>query len=879
MSLTSPRGDPTLLTQKITIPDRIPGYVDRPGLTERALPTRRRVTVLRATGGFGKTVLLAECCRRLRDGGIPTAWVSLDEHDTPGALDRYVAAACVRAGLRMHGVLDADAFAALEGRIGVAVRAIQSHRDPFVLAFDELERLTDTSSVSLLSFLLRRGPPNLHLALAGRRIPDGLDLAGSVFDGRAEMLEAGDLRFSRADIARFFDHGLSGDALADEAKISAGWPIAVRISRNGGRQGPKGDADPHRLAANWIESRLFDGLGRDDRDFVLDVGQFDWFDPPLLDEVLQGAGSMRRLKSMTVLDGLFETAGANRWRLHATLRAHCAQARLGESADRYRAVHRRIATALARRGDVARAMRHATDGDAPRLAAEIYERAGAVRLWTRDGVERLKAADNLMADETLAGRPRLRLARCAVLTLAGAHREARSLHAGCVPPGGKGDDAFAVDDCLVRGAMALYGCEPLDAERLPALLRDAGLLARSTSLDDAARGHFEYALSVLHFLKGEFDPALRHLSLARGLMSGTHYIEFYGAVLRGQIDFVRGRPDEARSRFQRARRIARKHFLSDPVAMAACAVAARELSLERNPAAAPPEPPGLRRAMSSRGVPFSFFATAAGLCVDLRLRDGRVDEALATLDDWIAGLRAAGTDGFVRLAAALRVCVLLYAGRRDDAALAYREAALPKDPVCCVDPAGTWREMEAVSEARIRLLSANGRYDDARRLADDLGAASRDLLRTRMRALALSVMLEQRAGETDTSLARLEDYLRLFRESPYAWPLVRERATCASVVDRFVQTRPDSPLHEPARSLLRAMRQVDDGSAVLLSAREREVLALLSGRRLKQVAEELGLSVHGVRHHLRKLFARLGASNRHELLRRAQEKGVIPQDP
>ena len=72
---------PWLLLQKVAIPDPVPGYVDRPELVARANPTQRRLTILNATGGFGKTTLMAECCRRLRQEGVATAWVSLDERD------------------------------------------------------------------------------------------------------------------------------------------------------------------------------------------------------------------------------------------------------------------------------------------------------------------------------------------------------------------------------------------------------------------------------------------------------------------------------------------------------------------------------------------------------------------------------------------------------------------------------------------------------------------------------------------------------------------------------------------------------------------------------------------------------------------------------
>ena len=74
------------------------------------------------------------------------------------------------------------------------------------------------------------------------------------------------------------------------------------------------------------------------------------------------------------------------------------------------------------------------------------------------------------------------------------------------------------------------------------------------------------------------------------------------------------------------------------------------------------------------------------------------------------------------------------------------------------------------------------------------------------------------------------------------------------------------------------MESADDPRQRVLSAREQQVLQRLEGRRDKQIAAELGLSAHGVRFHLRNLFAKLGARNRAEALRRAREIGLIPGD-
>ena len=47
---------------------------------------------------------------------------------------------------------------------------------------------------------------------------------------------------------------------------------------------------------------------------------------------------------------------------------------------------------------------------------------------------------------------------------------------------------------------------------------------------------------------------------------------------------------------------------------------------------------------------------------------------------------------------------------------------------------------------------------------------------------------------------------------------------------------------------------------------------------LADIARDLGLSEFGVRYHLRKLFAKLGARKRAEAVRRAREMGLVPAD-
>ena len=115
---------------------------------------------------------------------------------------------------------------------------------------------------------------------------------------------------------------------------------------------------------------------------------------------------------MPGLAGLLEPAGRSTvavYRLHPLLREHCADWWRREDRVRFQRVHRRVAVALARRGETLEGMRHATLAQDPALAGRILVEAGAVQWWLREGSARLIAADRLLPDAA-ANEPRLAMA-------------------------------------------------------------------------------------------------------------------------------------------------------------------------------------------------------------------------------------------------------------------------------------------------------------------------------------------------------------------------------------------------------------------------------------------------------------------------------------
>ena len=881
---------PWLMREKVAVPQRVAGYFNRSALMERIRPTDRRGTVLKAPGGFGKTTLLSECCRRARETGALAAWLTLDVQDVPEILEAYLVLAFQEAGLSVLGGAPDSGGGPIGNRIENLLRAIAMHGGPCVLALDELERIADPESLALVSTLLQWGPPNLCFAIACRELPVALDIGSSVLAGNTALFDASQLRFSAAEIGGFLGARLSRRELDALARESGGWPIALRIVHNERSSATTvGLVNDRDVAGNWIESRLWRGLGAEDRQLLLDVGLFGRIDGGLLDEVLEGHDLIRRVEAMPALAGLLESVrvdGADTWRLHPLIREHCGKRRLQETPGRFRSLQRKIAEALARRGETVTAMRHAAKAEATELTAGILEDAGAMRLWLTEGIGRLQSAYQLLTPDITATHPRLALARCVVEMTTGRLAEARRTYGAAIAARPKADSRdtldFDVDECLVRGMLCLYGCESFSSERMTATLGDYLSFADAPDTDTAMRGSFELGLCMAHNLKAEFDTALHWSNRAERRLSGSRYIRMHVDLYRGQAAMARGRSKDAAGCYASAYRIARTRLLRDPGQVVFVEVMMRELDLETHQLARLERAPlGIPKALFAGGTPLASFAAASAMSAELTLLRNGVDAAIEAVDEVFEYARETGLPALVRYLGGLRVQLLSAAGRSGAAESAWRAAGLPDDDAGCLDLDGqSWRELESISCARLKLLLAAGRFDAGRRFADSLFAVAgqRGLRRTWMRGLALSVALEHAAGQPARSEARLVEFLRLYAETDYAAGAARERAAFVPLLESLLGNGADPRVRAPAEQLFDVLRGVGGAppQAVRLTPRELQILEHLATMQDKEIARALGLSVPGVRYHVAKIFAKLGVKDRLSAVDHVGRAGLRP---
>jgi len=181
---------PILATKLYTPPPR-PRVVLRPRLIEHLNEgLDRRLTLVSAPAGFGKTTLLSEW---LSSCPQPSAWLSLDEGDNdPTRFLAYLVAAlqtvAADIGEGVLGALQSPQPPPTESILTALLNEIATAPDDFVLVLDDYHVIDAKPVDDALAFLIEHLPPRVHLVIATREDPN-LPLARLRGRGRDRVLQ------------------------------------------------------------------------------------------------------------------------------------------------------------------------------------------------------------------------------------------------------------------------------------------------------------------------------------------------------------------------------------------------------------------------------------------------------------------------------------------------------------------------------------------------------------------------------------------------------------------------------------------------------------------------------------------------------------------
>jgi LuxR family maltose regulon positive regulatory protein len=228
-----------LLETKIYIPKWRPGLVSRQRLIERLdQGIDRRLILVSAPAGFGKTTLLAEWIAATPGNQRTAGWVSLDQSDNdPTLFWSYLITALQKVrsavGRSMLTVLSSPQPPPIEAMVTSLINEITAIEEDFTLILDDFHAIDAPPIHRAVAFLLDHLPPRMHLVIASRADPP-LPLAR--LRGRGELIElrAADLRFTPDEAAAFCREVMRLDlSAADVAALAArteGWIAGLQLA-------------------------------------------------------------------------------------------------------------------------------------------------------------------------------------------------------------------------------------------------------------------------------------------------------------------------------------------------------------------------------------------------------------------------------------------------------------------------------------------------------------------------------------------------------------------------------------------------------------------------------------------------------------------------
>ena len=307
--------------------------VRRPRL-ERILHegARRRLTMVVAPAGYGKSVLISQWASTRRSGTTP--WVTIDERDAdPFRLGtRLVAALSVarpQVSERASGALRGAATRLGDEVIDALLEELEAIEDDIVVVLDDFDRL-EGPSVEDLGRLIVEAPPRVHFVVASRSDPT---IPSHRLRTRGELVEprAGDLRFTESEaqqaVERLSGHRLSRDEVAHLLDLTEGWPVAVELaalSLRGAHDASAliGFGGTDRTVVDYLSAEVLEQESPELRAFLLDVSVLEEVNGELADAAT-GRADGARLLQVLEQRGLFvgRLPGEGGWyRLHRLVR-------------------------------------------------------------------------------------------------------------------------------------------------------------------------------------------------------------------------------------------------------------------------------------------------------------------------------------------------------------------------------------------------------------------------------------------------------------------------------------------------------------------------------------------------------------------------------
>ncbi len=894
----------SLVSTKLRPPEARPNLVARPRLTQKLQrEPGRRLTLVSAPAGFGKTTLLNEWLESHAAGEGSVAWVSLDEGDNdPARFLSYlvVALQTVEEGIGegVMAALRSPQPPRIEAMTSVLVNEMAALPDELAIILDDYHLIDSEPVHGVVSFLLEHLPEGVHLVIASRIDPP-LSLSRLRARGQMTELGAADLRFTSEESAAFLGEVMGLELSAEDVgaleEHTEGWIAGLQLAALSMRDRKdvsgfiESFSGSHRDVLDYLAEEVLERQPGRVRDFLLKTSILDRLTRGLCD-ALTGRADGQEILEKLEKGNLFVVAldDERRWYRYHHLFAEFLRGRLQrEHPERVTELHLRASGWYEDNGLIAEAIGHAFSASDHERAARLVERE-ATEAWSHgEGPTLLRWLEALPTGAKRL-RPRLFLEHALTLTLIGRPDDVETL----LKEAERAAETTGQDRRFLLGfASAIRSWRARLRGHVPEAVE---LARRALQLlpEDLPQRNLA-AICLGYALRSTGDLAAASEALAEAAEIGQKLGHVYGTLLgmvwHARVQSERGHLRDADEAFRRALRFVNERGAKLLPAAGLAHIGMGALLYEQNELEEAERELEEGTALAERTREVSNLVW--GYVTLSRVKRAREDEegALEMAHEADRVARGSGADLEIAIAVAWMTQLRLARGVPEEAA-----AIEQKRVANANDAADAARVVDQLTLAR--LLLARGRHDEALRLLKRLREEAEAAGRTgsTIEILALEALALWATDEKERAANVLSRALSLAEPEGYVRTFVDEGLQMATLLSEVLEAQQRSRLDPsnrvPAHYLRKLLAAIEVEAAPIaagrprsseqlpepLSERELEVLALITaGKSNREIARKLFIEQSTVKTHIKNIYGKLDARSRTQAVSRARELDLI----